>query len=862
MPIKRLVLGILAHVDAGKTTLSEAMLYKTGALRSLGRVDHGNAFLDTAPLEKQRGITIFSKEALLQTGGASFTLLDTPGHVDFSAEMERTLCALDCAVLVISGTDGIQSHTETLWKLLEHYRIPTFLFINKMDLQGAEKEMRLAEIKNRFSGSCVDFTTIEAEQEKLKWEEELSLCEENLMEFALAEKPLPIDAIAQAVSNRQVFPCYFGAALHAQGVQELLSGLEQYTVAPKDGESFGAKVFKVTQDAQGARLTWIKITSGILRAKTMLESRADAPKQWKEKIDQIRIYSGEKYAQAETAYTGMAVAVTGLSACNIGEGLGIEQHTKAPLLEPVLNYKIYSPPKTDLHAVHKALEQLCAEDPQLHLHYDTKLEELQIQLMGQVQAQILQSVLLERFGLEVSFGEGSILYKETILEPIEGIGHYEPLRHYAEVHLVLEPLEQGAGLDFVAKCSLDVLGKNWQNLVLSHLAEKEHIGVLIGAPITDMRITLIAGRAHLKHTEGGDFRQATYRAVRHGLRCTKSQLLEPWLDFKIEVPAEQIGRTMADIQRYNGTFEPSIVGEDTAVLTGTAPVATMQSYATELTSYTKGKGRINQRIKGYLPCHNSEEVIAKMAYDADVDLENPCGSVFCSHGAGYVVSWQDVKAHAHIDTGYGKAVEEESVYIPRNSRSAYTGTLAQDKELLAIFEKTYGPIKKDVHKVFAPSAKKTQNSNNSKSEPMPTGPEYLLIDGYNVLHAWDDLQKMANDNLANARQHLADMLCNYQGYRGGKVILVFDAYQVKGSIGVVENYHNIQIVYTKEAETADTYIEKATHTMAKKHKVRVVTSDATIQYIILGSGGLRVSARAFRQEVDQVEKEIRDYLLR
>ncbi len=600
----------------------------------------------------------------------------------------------------------------------------------------------------------------------------------------------------------------------------------------------------------------------MLSAKTLIESRADAPKPWKEKIDQIRIYSGEKYAQTENAYTGMAVAVTGLTTCNIGEGLGIAEHTKAPLLEPVLNYKIYTPPKTDLHAVHKALEQLCAEDPQLHLRYDTKLEELQIQLMGEVQAQILQSVLLERFNLEISFGKGSILYKETILEPTEGIGHYEPLRHYSEVHLVLEPLAQGKGLEFVAKCSQDALAKNWQSLVLSHLAEKEHIGVLIGAPITDMRITLIAGRAHLKHTEGGDFRQATYRAVRHGLRCTKSQVLEPWLDFEIEVPAEQIGRAMADIQRNYGTFEPPIVGEETAVLTGTAPVATMQSYATELTSYTKGRGRISQTVKGYLPCHNSEEVIAQIGYDADLDLDNPAASVFCSHGAGYVVSWQDVKAHAHIDTGYGKIVEEESVYIPRNSRSAYTGTLAQDKELLAIFEKTYGPIKKDVHKVFAPSAKKTQKQSTTKSEPAPTGPEYLLIDGYNVLHAWDDLQKMANDNLESARKHLADMLCNYQGYRGGKVILVFDAYQVKGSIGVVENYHNIQIVYTKEAETADTYIEKATHTIAKKHRVRVVTSDATMQYIILGSGGLRVSARTFRQEIDQVEKEIREYLLR
>ncbi len=902
--MKRLVLGILAHVDAGKTTLSEAMLYHTGAVRTLGRVDHGNAFLDTAALEKARGITIFSKEALLQMGQTAITLLDTPGHVDFSAEMERCLRALDYAVLVISGTDGVQSHTQTLWKLLEYYQIPTFVFVNKMDLPTASRAAILADLAKRLSGACVDFSacahgetgehthqnnptgqsapspsrtgcaTEDAFEHApahatahattcAQWEEALSLCEEGLMEEMLATGTLSQGAICDAIARRQVFPCFFGAALKLEGVEALMAGLDAYTQPVRETQSFGARVFKITQDAQGARLVWLKVTGGVLRAKELLESRADAPVQWKEKVDQIRLYSGDKFTQTDALYAGMAAAVTGLSTCQIGEGLGCAENAAPPLLEPVLNYTVRVPDGTDAHTVLKALQVITGEDPQLRVSYHQTLGEIHVQLMGEVQLEVLQSVLLERFGLTVSFGQGRILYKETIAQAVEGIGHYEPLRHYAEVHLVLEPLPQGSGLVFASTCHTDVLQKNWQNLILTHLAEKQHVGVLAGAPITDMKITLLAGRAHLKHTEGGDFRQATYRALRHGLRSTESVLLEPWYRFTIELPAEQVGRAMADVQKMSGEFSPPTLGEETAVLCGSAPVAQMRTYAATLTSYTRGRGRMALALKGYAPCTQSEAVIQAIAYDPDTDLENPCDSVFCSHGAGYTVKWTEVAAHAHIEATFGKEPEDFGADEVRmnHARTAqhYAGTLAQDKELLAIFERTYGKINHDARRAFAPP-KKESASYKSHSAPALTGPEYLLVDGYNVLHAWEDLTALAATNLDGARTRLADMLCNYQGYRGGKVILVFDAYKVKGNLGSVEKYHNIQIVYTKEAETADTYIEKATHDMAKNHRVRVVTSDATMQFIILGNGALRVSARSFRQELDVIEKEIRAYL--
>ncbi len=862
--MKRLVLGVLAHVDAGKTTLSEALLYQTGTLRKLGRVDHGNTFLDTDAIEKTRGITIFSKEALLQMGDTAITLLDTPGHVDFSAEMERTLSALDYAVLVVSGTDGVQSHTETLWKLLAHYQIPTFIFLNKMDLPIASRAALFAELKKRLSPNCVDFSVcaVPDAAAQAAWEEELSLCDEALMEQALLGQTPTQDAIAAAIAGRQVFPCFFGAALKLEGVDALLSGIDRFTQQPPAQAEFGARVFKITEDANGARLAWIKVTGGSLAAKTVLESRPDAPSPWRDKVDQIRLYSGDKFTQTEVLYPGMAAAVTGLSQCQIGEGLGCEKNAPTPLLEPVLNYTVQLSDGTDPHTVLRALQSIAGQDPQLRVQFQPALGEIHLQLMGEVQLEVMQSLLQERFGLSVGFGQGRILYKETILAPVEGIGHYEPLRHYAEVHLVLEPLPQGSGVQLDTTCHLDDLNRNWQNLILTHLAEKTHLGVLTGSPITDVKITLIAGRAHQKHTEGGDFRQATYRAVRHGLSYTQSQLLEPWYRFTLEVPAEQIGRAMADVQKMSGTFAPPELGEETAILTGSAPVATMRTYAAELTSYTRGRGRISLALGGYASCHNAAEIIEAMAYDPDTDAENPAGSVFCSHGAGYFVPCQEVRAHAHIDTEWGKKVEEAFVPKPSPRRvAAYAGTLAQDKELLAIFEKTYGKINRDPRRAFS-APKKDPPAPKTSAAPIPTGPEYLLVDGYNVLHAWDDLAALAQDNLEVARRRLMDMLCNYQGYRKVRLILVFDAYQVKGNLGTVEQYHGIQVVYTKEAETADRYIERVTHDMAKQHRVRVVTSDGTMQYIILGNGALRVSARAFRQELDVVEREIRAYLER
>ena len=856
-PRKQICVGLLAHVDSGKTTLAEGMLYRAGVLRKLGRVDHRDAFLDTDAQERARGITIFAKQAVLTLPAGpdaeetELTLLDTPGHVDFSAEAERALQVLDYAVLVISGTDGVQAHTETLWKLLARYRVPTFVFVNKMDLPGADAAVRLRELRGRFGDGCVDFT---GEPDA----EALALCSEPLMEEVLADGAPQHDTLITAIARRQVFPCFFGAALRLDGIDRLLQGLQTLTRMPPVWPEFGARVFKVSQDETGTRLTWLKVTGGQLPVKAVLPGG--------EKADALRLYNGSKFRLVSVATPGMVVAVAGPSATRPGQGLGAEADAEAPLLEPVLNYRADCP-DADPHTLLKALQTLEQEDPQLHVAWRNDLAEVHVQLMGEVQLEILQTLLQSRFGLHVTFSEGGILYKETITAAVEGIGHYEPLRHYAEVHLLLEPGSRGSGVQLAADCPPDSLAENWQRLVLTHLAERTHPGVLTGAPLTDVKITLAAGRAHLKHTEGGDFRQATYRAVRQGLRTARSknavQLLEPWYDFTLEVPADAIGRAMADIQRMCGTFDPPETLGDTARLTGRLPVAT-----------SHGLGRWAVLPAGYDACHNAEEVIAAAGYDADADVENPADPVFCSHGAGYNVKWDEVPAKAHADSGLARRLapagqpepEEDGDGNARRRRAdAYRGTLEQDKELLAIFERTYGKIRHrgengtDAKKA-ARAALHTTPAAAAPAKPQPTGPDYLLVDGYNVIFAWEDLHRIAQENLDAARRRLMDILCNYAGYKRCIPILVFDAYKVRGGVREVEKYHNLYVVYTKEAETADMYIERATHELAKERRTRVVSSDGAEQVIVLGHGALRVSARAFAEEVATIEKEIREFL--
>ena len=866
-PQKCIVTGLLAHVDSGKTTLAEGLLYRAGALRKLGRVDHRDAFLDTDAQERSRGITIFAKQAVLTLPAADdaqetlLTLLDTPGHVDFSAEAERALQVLDYAVLVISGTDGVQAHTETLWKLLARYRVPTILFINKMDLPGADAAVRLRELRGRFGDGCVDFT-------QAPDPEALALCSEPLMEEVLADGAPQQETLITAIARRQVFPCYFGSALRLEGLDQLLHGLQTLTRMPPVWPQLGARVFKISQDEAGTRLTWLKVTGGELAVKAVLPNG--------EKADALRLYNGSKFRLVNTAVPGMVVAVAGPAATRPGQGLGAEADADAPLLEPVLNYRADS--DADPHTLLKALQTLEDEDPQLHVAWRDDLAEVHVQLMGEVQLEILQTVLQSRFGLTVTFSEGGILYKETITAAVEGIGHYEPLRHYAEVHLLLEPGPRGSGVQLAADCPPDTLAENWQRLVLTHLAERTHPGVLTGAPLTDVTITLAAGRAHQKHTEGGDFRQATYRAVRQGLRTAAArsavQLLEPWYDFTLEVPADAIGRAMADIQRMCGTFDPPETLGDTARLTGRLPVATCRGYAREIAAYTHGLGRWAVLPAGYDACHNAEEVIAATGYDAGADVENPADSVFCSHGAGYVIPWDQVPAKAHVDSGLarrlspaGQPQEEEADSSARRRRAdAYRGTLEQDKELLSIFERTYGKIKHrgengtDAKKAARAALHTVPASSAAPAKPQPTGPDYLLVDGYNVIFAWEDLRRIGESNLDAARRRLMDILCNYAGYKRCVPILVFDAYKVRGGTREVEKYHNLYVVYTKEAETADMYIERATHELAKERRTRVVSSDGAEQVIVLGHGALRVSARAFAEEVAAVEKEIREFL--
>ena len=851
--MKRLVVGLLAHVDSGKTTLAEGLLYRAGVLRKLGRVDHRDAFLDTDSQERARGITIFAKQAVLTLPAADgadeteLTLLDTPGHVDFSAEAERALQVLDYAVLVVSGTDGVQAHTETLWKLLARYRVPTFVFVNKMDLPGADAAVRLRELRGRFGDGCVDFSAAPDP-------EALALCSEPLMNEVLETGAAAAETVQTAIARRQVFPVFFGAALRLDGLDGLLRGLQTLTRTPPRWPEFGARVFKISEDA-GTRLTWLKVTGGVLHVKDVLPGG--------EKADALRLYNGGKFRLVSEALPGMVVAAAGPVSTRPGQGLGAESDAETPLLEPVLNYRVDC--DADPHTLLKALQTLEGEDPQLHVNWRDDLGEVHVQLMGEVQLEILQTILQERFGLTVAFSEGGILYKETLTRAVEGIGHYEPLRHYAEVHLLLEPGARGSGVQLAADCPPDTLAENWQRLILTHLAERTHPGVLIGAPLTDVKITLAAGRAHQKHTEGGDFRQATYRAVRQGLMMAaqihKVQLLEPWYAFRLELPSDNVGRAMNDIQNMGGSFDPPETGADgdTTLLTGTAPASTMRSYPMEVVSYTRGRGHLTLTLDGYRPCHNAAEVIEAAGYEPEHDLDNPADSVFCAHGAGFVVPWEQVRSHMHVDSGWGKTAKtEETVQARPRRMAAYRATLEEDAELLKIFEQTYGPIKRDPLAAFRPT-RKTERP-DFDAEQWEIAPEYLLVDGYNIIFAWDELNELSKQSLDAARKKLMDILCNYQGFKKCVLILVFDAYRVPGSPGVIEQYHNIHVVYTKEAETADMFIEHVTHEIGKDRRVRVATSDGMEQVIILGHGALRVSARMFHQEVQDVEKEIKRYI--
>lgn len=875
-PEKQITMGILAHVDAGKTTLSEGILYTCKAIRKLGRVDHQDAFLDTNTLERNRGITIFSKQAECTLGEFGITLLDTPGHVDFSAEMERTLQVLDYGILVINGADGVQGHTETLWRLLSRYQIPVFLFINKMDQPGTDREALLAEVKEKLDANCVEFSADQTDEE---WKEQVAVCDEQVMEAYLEGEEISREQIRQMIRERKLFPCYFGSALKMTGVEEFLDDLKLRIRETSYPETFGAKIYKITRDNQGERLTHMKITGGTLKVKSVLSNGRPGETGegiWQEKVNQIRIYSGEKYTMVSEVKAGTVCAVTGLTATYPGQGLGSEQASDMPVLEPVLSYRIGLPTEVNVHQALLQLRQLEEEEPLLHIVWNETLGEIYAQVMGEVQIEILKSLIKERFGMAVTFDEGNIVYKETILEPVEGVGHFEPLRHYAEVHLLLEPGETGSGLIFAADCSEDVLDRNWQRLILTHLEEREHKGVLIGAPITDMKITLLTGRAHIKHTEGGDFRQATYRAVRQGLRKAKSQLLEPYYEFRLEVPSEQVGRSMTDIQKMLGEFDPPKTEGEMTVLTGSAPVVTMRDYQKEVISYTSGRGRFSCTLKGYYPCHNQEEVVEAVGYDPEADLENPTGSVFCAHGAGFVVNWDQVEEYMHVESGWnapaGQETKPEKPVTAKNWKEENEKYLATEKELEEIFERTYGPIRKLGEEPPAGRSVKGwkksrrdppegygKSSSDYKQKKTPDGEkEYLLVDGYNIIFAWEDLKELAAVNIDGAREKLMDILCNYQGFKKSTLILVFDAYKVKGNPGSVETYHNIHVVYTKEAETADQYIEKTVHEIGRKYRVTVATSDQLEQVIILGQGGQRMSARELLEDVIEVSHQIRE----
>lgn len=867
----KLTIGILAHVDAGKTTLAESILYLTGSIRKLGRVDHQDAFLDTYELERERGITIFSKQAEFRLGEREVTLLDTPGHVDFSAEMERTLQVLDYAILVISGADGVQGHVQTLWRLLKQYEIPVFLFINKMDQPDTNENALMEELTKRLDEKCINFSAgLETEEAK----ENLAVCDEAVLEHYLESGEIQKEEIINLIAKRKVFPCYFGSALKIQGVEEFLKGIETFTKKCAYPEEFGARVFKIARDAQGNRLTYLKITGGSLKVKMLLSNEKEAgegkEELWEEKAEQIRIYSGNSFEAVKEAKAGSVCAVAGLSHTYCGQGLGIEAHTFLPVLEPVLTYKIELPEDCNVHSMLIKLKELEEEEPQLHIVWDERLQEIHAQVMGEVQIEILKRMIWERYKTEVEFGSGKIVYKETIEDCVEGVGHFEPLRHYAEVHLRLEPAERGTGLHFFADCSEDLLDRNWQRLVMTHLEERMHKGVLTGSEITDMKVTLISGRAHLKHTEGGDFRQATYRALRQGLKKAKSVLLEPVYEFRLELPADKVGRAMADIQKMYGEFQLSDSEGDYSVVTGFAPVSLMRDYQKEVMAYTSGHGRLFCTLKGYMPCHNADEVIEEMNYDSESDLENPTGSVFCAHGAGFIVPWYEVEDYMHLElqTPTEKRVEEELPMpkrTPKEAEAYLKEGVQNEEELRAIFERTYGAVKRErqgwerVSKRNPnrnPSVRSSETENTRKEKKREPIKEYLLVDGYNIIFAWEDLNELSKINIESARNKLMDRLSNYQGYKKMTLILVFDAYKVKGNPGSVMKYHNIYVVYTKEAETADQYIEKTVHEIGRKYQVTVATSDALEQVIILGQGGNRLSAANLLEEVEAVEAEI------
>ncbi|MCI8894957.1 MAG: GTP-binding protein [Lachnospiraceae bacterium] len=900
--------GLLAHVDAGKTTLAESLLYLSGAIRRPGRVDDGDAFLDTYALERQRGITIFSKQAefVLPKGAdlpsLSVTLLDTPGHVDFSAEMERTLQVLDYAVLVISGADGIQSHVETLWKLLERYRIPTVLFVNKMDQAGTDPKGRMQELCSRLSDSCVFFDGWSQEGLPAAWQEQqmenLAMCGEEAMDQYLDTGSISLECIAAMISERRVFPCYFGSALRQQGISQLMEGMARYLRPPQYPADFGARVYKISRDKQGSRLTHMKITGGSLRPKEALLGRNGA---WEEKVNQLRRYSGDSYELLMEARAGEICVATGLSATCVGEGLGAEAGQSLPLLEPVLTFQLKAPEGTNLHALLLGLRQLEEEEPLLRVVWQEETSEILVQLMGEVQTEVLTELIRERFQVPVTFGAGSIVYKETLLEPVEGVGHFEPLRHYAEVHLLLEPGEAGSGLQFDTDCSEDLLDRNWQRLILTHLGEKKHRGVLTGAEITDLKITLIAGKAHQKHTEGGDFRQATYRAVRQGLRMGRSVLLEPVYEFELEVPAQQVGRAMSDLQRMAAEFEGPYTEGETALLKGTVPAAAVQGYQLKLLSYTGGRGRLSCRLQGYAPCHNQEEVLEAASYDPEQDLENPTGSVFCAHGAGFVVSYDQVYEYMHLEgrlaggrgrRGYAGAGLGDSTAVANGQEgstdaaararelqaggrqddeagspgASYDAGYRETKELQEIFQRTYGSSGQERRgwkrrEGSRPKETRSYSGGDPKYARVRTdGKEYLLVDGYNIIFGWPELTQLAQTDLGAARDKLMDILCNYQGYKKNILILVFDAYKVAGNPGSSQKYHNIHVVYTKEAETADQYIEKVTHEIGRKHKVTVATSDGLEQVIILGQGAVRMSAQGLWEEIQTANRQIRQEL--
>ena len=866
--MKKLVIGILAHVDAGKTTLSESVLYLSGKIGKQGRVDNKDAYLDTHELERSRGITIFSKQAVFDLDDIQVTLLDTPGHVDFSAEMERTLQVLDYAVLVVSGADGVQGHTRTLWRLLELYQIPVFLFINKMDQERNDKGQLLESLKKQFDEGCIEFG--QALQESVnnaqdrkdngdldQFYEQLAMCDEVLLEDYLESGRIEHEQIKKTIRDRKVFPCFFGSALKSDGVEQLLQGIAAYSVVPRYSERFGAKIFKITRDEQGNRLTHMKLTGGRLKVKDVLRD---------EKVNQIRIYSGQKYEAVNEAVAGTVCAVTGLSLAKPGEGLGNEEGSEEPILEPVLSYQMILPEGCDPRSMLPKLRLIEEEEPELHLLWEEQLQEIQVQIMGDVQIEILRSIIKSRFDVEVAFGPGRIVYKETIADAVEGVGHFEPLRHYAEVHVLLEPGGAGSGLQLQTECSEDVLGKNWQRLILTHLAEKTHKGVLTGSAVTDLKITLASGRAHNKHTEGGDFREATYRAVRQGLMEAESALLEPYYSFRMELPENMVGRAMTDVEKMNGSCEISETDGDTAVLTGSAPVATMRNYQKELAAYTKGSGRLFCTLEGYGPCHNAEEVIDEIGYDPESDIQNPTGSVFCANGTGFLVAWDEVKNYMHIESCLKRDKDQTEKAVQNQGVSGEAQWISQD-EINQIFNKTFyaNQGRKSAWKRRNPARERHYESAQDPvfhgARQAESREKYLLVDGYNVIYAWPELKELVDGNMEGARMKLLDALSNYQGIRRCQIIVVFDAYRVQRHQEDVLDYYNIHMVYTREAQTADQYIEKFAHDNKKKYDITVATSDGLQQMIIRGAGCSLLSARELKIEIEKANERLRrEYL--